>query len=125
MSGEILTVDSVPDGGAIELVSDDTGHVVVLRRGGQVYAYRNICPHAGRRLNWAPGRFLFDQERLVCAAHGAVFRFEDGQCLDGPCRGSQLSPVPVRDLGDGRVVVGGECARSPDPGAAGPSDGTQ
>lgn len=107
MNGGTLAVDSIPDGGATELAGGELeGSIVVLRRGSCVYAYRNVCPHAGRLLNWAPGRFLFDHGRLVCAAHGAVFQFEDGVCVDGPCRGSRLMPVPVEDLGNGLVRIG-------------------
>jgi nitrite reductase/ring-hydroxylating ferredoxin subunit len=112
-----LDIDSIPEDGACEvrLQADDPGSsVIVLRRGGTVHAWRNLCPHAGRYLNWAPGRFLFDQGRLVCAAHGAVFEVESGVCVDGPCRGSGLVPVPVAALADGRVRIG-HPPRAPDP----------
>ena len=105
--------DQIPDGGACEAWFDqaDAGSsVIVARRGDTVRAWRNICPHAGRFLNWAPGKFLFSKQGdLVCAAHGAVFRVDDGLCTDGPCRGSSLLPVPVEHLADGRV-----CLRDPD-----------
>jgi nitrite reductase/ring-hydroxylating ferredoxin subunit len=104
-----LDIDTIPEDGACEvrLDPDDPGSsVVVLRRGGAVHAWRNLCPHAGRYLNWAPGRFLFDRGRLVCAAHGAVFEVDSGVCVDGPCRGSGLVPVPVAALGDGRIRIG-------------------
>ena len=55
----------------------------------------NICPHAGRRLDYAPGQFLLDQGRLVCAAHGASFELEQGVCVAGPCRGASLVPLAV------------------------------
>lgn len=104
-----IELDSLAEGGATEvrLAPDEPGSsVVVLRRDGQVFAYRNLCPHAGRFLNWAPGRFLFDHGRLVCAAHGAVFEVESGRCVDGPCRGSALAPVPVRWLDGQRLAIG-------------------
>lgn len=109
MNEPMVAIDSIPDGGAREWspkTEEFDGSVVLLREGDRVYAYRNCCPHARRLLNWAPGRFLFDHGRLVCAAHGAVFRIQDGLCLDGPCRGSSLAPVPVHDLGDGYVRIG-------------------
>ena len=30
----------------------------------------------------------------MCAHHSAMFRFEDGVCIDGPCQGAALTPVP-------------------------------
>lgn len=109
-AGVEVAVDGIPEGGALEVLldADDRGSsVVLLRRDGQVYAWRNLCPHAGRFLNWAPGRFLFDQGRLVCAAHGATFEIDSGLCVDGPCRGSSLVPVALTVLDGGKVRVGG------------------
>lgn len=76
--------------------------LIVTRTEGSVYGWYNICPHAGRALNFAPDRFLFDARgRLVCAAHGAVFTLPDGQCADGPCRGAALTPVDLYEDADG------------------------
>lgn len=88
-----------------ELVTEVGGEpesLLLLRRGDSVRAFLNICPHAGRRLDWAPGRFLFDAGMLVCAAHGACFGVPDGVCVSGPCRGEQLKEVPVV-LQDGAI----------------------
>jgi nitrite reductase/ring-hydroxylating ferredoxin subunit len=74
--------------------------LIVLRRGPQLRVFHNVCPHAGRRLDWAPGQFLIDQQRLVCAAHGACFSLPDGLCVEGPCRGQSLAEVPVCIIGD-------------------------
>lgn len=100
----LSAVADIADGGAVEVEASVDGSVqslVLLRRGDQVAAYLNICPHAGRRLDWAPGRFLFDKERLVCAAHGASFEPITGECVAGPCRGQSLRGVAVE-------VEGGE-----------------
>lgn len=110
MAELIVEIDRILDGGASELQMDGENgpvSVVATRRGTRLYAYINVCPHAGRLLNWAPGRFLFDKGRLLCAAHGAVFQVEDGLCVQGPCQGSRLIALPVHDLGDGRVRIGG------------------
>ncbi|KFN46417.1 hypothetical protein N790_08715 [Arenimonas malthae CC-JY-1] len=69
--------------------------LVLLRAGDSLRAWLNICPHAGRRLDWAPGKFLVDQGRLVCAAHGASFELGAGVCVAGPCRGASLTAVAV------------------------------
>jgi len=58
-------------------------------------AWLNCCPHQGRRLDYAPGKFLIHKGQLVCAAHGATFDLEEGLCVGGPCRGEHLSSVAV------------------------------
>ncbi|ENZ94595.1 hypothetical protein O1K_15374 [Xanthomonas fragariae LMG 25863] len=65
-----------------------------------------ICLHAGRRLDWAPGQFLKTKGgHLVCAAHGAAFELSSGECISGPCRGQSLLTVPVRIEGE-HVLLG-------------------
>lgn len=77
--------------------------LVLTRHQGTPRAWLNVCPHAGRALNWAPDRFLTDDAgRLVCSAHGAVFEPADGACVTGPCRGASLTAVPVAER-DGEV----------------------
>ena len=78
--------------------------LIVLRRDAAVRVFHNVCPHAGRRLDWAPGRFLIDDVFLVCAAHGACFSVPDGVCVSGPCRGQSLSEVPA-EVREGEVFV--------------------
>jgi len=61
-----------------------------------VRAYLNACPHQGRSLNFAPGRFLFaGEDILMCPHHGACFKVSTGECISGPCKGAQLSVVEV------------------------------
>ena len=74
----------------------------VVRHGGRVVAYENVCPHVGSPLDWVPDRFLDIERRFIlCATHGALFRIEDGHCVEGPCAGKGLTPVPI-------LVEGGE-----------------
>lgn len=101
----LCRLDDVPDGGVREVsvaVDGDMSSLVVLRQGARVTAFHNVCPHAGRPLNWAPGRFLVEGGLLICAAHGASFTIPDGLCVGGPCRGSSLRGVPVRQV-DGEL----------------------
>ena len=104
----LCRVDEIPEGGAIGRdVETSTGgfSVIVTCVDGVVRAYHNECPHAGRRLDWAPGKFLIEGRTIVCAAHGAQFFLENGYCLGGPCRGSGLKPIAVR-IEDGEVGLG-------------------
>ena len=75
--------------------------LMLTRHGSEVRAYRNICPHAGRRLDWAPSQFLIEDGHVICTAHGAMFRLASGECISGPCRGTGLTEVPVIVVGDG------------------------
>lgn len=104
----LLLLADLADGGfaEVEAVVDGATESLVLHRdGAQVRAWLNICPHAGRRLDWSPGQFLKSREGLlVCAAHGASFETVGGLCVAGPCRGQSLRAVEV-ELRDGAVVL--------------------
>lgn len=104
----LCRVEDIPEGGATgrDVESSTGGFSVVLTRlAGTVRAFHNECPHAGRRLDWAPGRFLIEAGTLVCAAHGAQFYLDSGVCLGGPCRGAGLKPIVVR-VEEGDVILG-------------------
>lgn len=97
--GYLCSLDDVPDGGAVEIKAEEASEagIVMLRRGDQAWAYRNVCPHFSIPLNYEPNTFwAYDAELLMCAHHSAMFRFEDGHCIDGPCEGAALTPVPIR-----------------------------
>ena len=82
------------------------GHdAFVVRRHGDVYAYRNVCPHAGHRLHWKPHAFLSKRRDLImCSKHGAIFAIESGECVDGPCLGRALTPLRA-SVEAGDIVV--------------------
>lgn len=83
--------------------------LILLRRGDAVRGWLNVCPHAGRRLDWAPGKFLLSKTgQLVCAVHGASFELDAGECVAGPCRGQSLRAVAVRVDADGMVRLAAE-----------------
>ncbi|KAA2285286.1 Rieske (2Fe-2S) protein [Arenimonas fontis] len=99
VSGTLIRLAGEPPEGLSECeveLEGETQSLIVLRQGPEVRAWLNICPHAGRRLDWAPGRFLVDKQgHLVCAAHGATFELGRGECVAGPCKGASLLPVAV------------------------------
>ena len=106
----LLALDDLPDGGLLEVEAEIDGvaeSLILHRKGDSVRAWLNICPHAGRRLDWAPGKFLMSKDGLlVCAAHGASFELHAGACVAGPCRGDSLRAVAV-DVVEGVVSVRG------------------
>lgn len=97
----LCRLDDIPDGGAIAADIDSaTGgfSLILARRGDSVLAYHNECPHAGRRLDWSPGKFLIKDGNVICAAHGATFELATGAALAGPCRSGLVAlPVHLRD----------------------------
>lgn len=97
----LCRLEDIPDGDAIGVqVPSATGgfDLILLRRGDRVFAYHNECPHTGRNLDFAPGRFLVRDGRITCAVHGATFTVDSGACVGGPCRNGLVAmPVQVSD----------------------------
>ncbi len=92
----------------VEAMVDGDAESLILHRAtdGGLRAWLNVCPHAGRRLDWAPGQFLRSKDGLlVCAVHGASFELQRGECVAGPCRGEALREVAVH-CADGDVRLG-------------------
>lgn len=104
----LIALERIADGGFAEVeacVEGDHESLVLYREGDQMRGWLNICPHAGRRLDWAPGQFLKSKAGdLVCAAHGASFSLQDGICVAGPCKGDRLRSVQVA-IRDGQVFL--------------------
>ena len=102
---ETLGLDGLHE---VEAVLDGDAESLIVHRDavGEVRAWLNVCPHAGRRLDWAPGKFLRSKDgTLVCAVHGASFELQRGECVAGPCRGEALREVAVHCT-DGEVRLG-------------------
>jgi nitrite reductase/ring-hydroxylating ferredoxin subunit len=76
--------------------------VLALRWRGEVRVYRNLCPHLDVAMQYRKDRFMSgDGRHIVCFAHGALFRPEDGVCVLGPCLGQGLEALAVRRDGHG------------------------
>ncbi|WP_454915303.1 Rieske (2Fe-2S) protein [Xanthobacter sediminis] len=82
-------------------------NIVVVRWGKQVFGYENICPHQQVNLDWERNQFMDPNGiRLMCGKHGALFEIGTGACIDGPCKGEGLTPVPLAVLDNDICVVG-------------------
>jgi nitrite reductase/ring-hydroxylating ferredoxin subunit len=104
----LCAVADVPDGGARVVERGGEKTIVVVRRGEHVWAYVNRCPHFSVPLDFEPGEIAcYRGQVLMCAHHSALFRFEDGHCIEGPCAGAGLDAVQV-------VVADGFIALTPD-----------
>jgi nitrite reductase/ring-hydroxylating ferredoxin subunit len=104
--GTILgLLQDITDGAVTEHSVDPLGSVLLLRRGADVRAWRNLCPHQWLPLTYRSPKILSaDGTRLRCSNHGAEFSVDDGRPLDAslPCG---LEPVPVHIDAAGRVVL--------------------
>lgn len=112
----VARLDAIGDPGAVgfEIGGGDWPfRGVVVRRGGLLRAYANVCPHRGHPLDALPGRFFETGAALLrCGSHGALFDPDTGLCLVGPCAGQRLAAL------DCRVVDGEVRVRAPDALAA-------
>lgn len=104
----ICPIDNIEDGKALELSyrsGSDIHDIFIQRKGEGIFAYMNICPHAGTPLNMMDGDFM---ERtgtyLMCHTHGALFQLENGLCVAGPCNGDRLQPIDII-VEDGNIIV--------------------
>jgi len=83
-----VKLEDLPEGRPVRLEAAGQG-VVVVRRGGAVLAYEDVCPHAGWRLS--DGEIIDDH--IECPGHGWRFEAVTGRCMEVPfyC----LKPVSV------------------------------
>ncbi|WP_431281008.1 Rieske (2Fe-2S) protein [Humitalea sp. 24SJ18S-53] len=101
-------LEEIEDGGARGYPAAPGGFtgLFAVRRGLDVWVYVNACPHVGLPLEMQPNRFLDGRkEKIVCTAHGARFRIEDGVCIAGPCLGDELEAVAHQLDADGVIWV--------------------
>jgi len=107
----LCAADDVSEGLGKEIVfgeGKDAFRIVLFRVGERVLAYHNCCPHFSLPLNYEPDLFhLLDGGILMCAHHTAMFRIEDGACIDGPCTGASLTPIALRLAPSGWCIASG------------------
>ena len=68
---------------------------LVLRdHAGELRVYLNRCQHLPIPLDGGSRRFLSaDGSHLECGTHGALYRLDNGHCVDGPCEGESLERI--------------------------------
>jgi naringenin degradation protein FdeD len=109
----VASLNAIEEPGALEFSlgkGDWPFRGFVLRWQGEVFAYENVCPHAGHSLNMTPDGF-FDRHRslLICSSHGAMFEPQTGACVVGPCAGAALKVLECRVSDEDDIYV-----RAPD-----------
>ena len=101
-------LEQIPDGSGREFrfgEGPDQFRMVVFRMGPSAWGYVNVCPHFWLPLNVLPEKFLISGPgRVMCSHHSAIFRFEDGFCVDGPVKGGHLDRVPVEVVANSVII---------------------
>ena len=83
---------------------DGRDTLIVARWQGVLSAWLNRCPHMDVAMQYRKDRFMSgDGQHIVCFAHGALFRPDDGLCVLGPCMGQKLHQQPLVIDEDGAV----------------------
>ena len=109
VSGVILCkLEDIDDGSAKELsysAGDEIYNIFLQRKGDDVFAYNNACPHTGAPLNMELGQFMEKSGTyLMCHTHGALFQLDDGFCVAGPCNGASLEKFDIM-IKSGNVII--------------------
>lgn len=81
-------------------------NIFIIKKDGEVYGYKNKCPHAGINLEWQPDDFLDNEKALIqCSVHGALFHIDTGDCAGGPCNGQGLEKIDLAVNDDGSILL--------------------
>lgn len=77
----------------------------VVRKNGRLHAWWDSCPHYDSPMAWRTNAYLnAARDRIVCAAHGAEFEIDTGECVFGAALGQRLTPASIQARPDGNVI---------------------
>jgi nitrite reductase (NADH) small subunit len=79
--------------GAVELVTVDGEDVALFRRGDEIFALGNLCPHQGGSL--CDG--FVEGDIAICPLHGWEFDLRSGACMTVPGESVPFYAVTVKD----------------------------
>jgi len=94
----VLSESNLPDGKPVP-VDHNGSHILLVRRGSQIYALGDTCSHLGGPLS--EGKL--EGEIIQCPWHGSRFSIRDGHVVDGPA----VHPQPCLEarLRNGQIEV--------------------
>ena len=105
---QLCHLNDIPENsvkGMVATVEGKQRNIFIVRREGRAYAYLNWCPHNQVLIDQIPGQFFNKDNSLIqCSKHGALFRIEDGYCVEGPCKGESLQELPCESK-DGLIFL--------------------
>ena len=89
---KVLDVAGLPSGQA-ELVTVNSEDVALFRRGDEIFAIGNQCPHQGGNL--CDG--VIEGDIVTCPLHGWEFDLRSGACMTVPGEAVPRYAVTVKD----------------------------
>ena len=89
---KVLDMAALPDG-KVSLVVVDGEDVALFRRGEEVFALGNTCPHQGGSL----GDGFIEGDIVTCPLHGWEFDLRSGACMTVPGESVPSYAVTVED----------------------------
>ena len=105
---QLCKLKDIPENGAKGMIATVNGkqrNIFIIRKKTKVFAYINWCPHNQVLIDQIPGRFFNEDNSLIqCSKHGALFRIEDGYCVEGPCQGERLKRLPC-ESNNGSILL--------------------
>ena len=101
----IMASSALDDGHCQEFQHEEQSGLLI-RYQGQVYAYLNRCAHQPKALTDTGNALNADAQLIVCQQHQAIFTPTNGQCITGPCIGSQLTSIPIVEQDEQILLLG-------------------
>ena len=94
----------LPDGYVLPVYLEDLKRrVAVVRLGGQLHAFDDLCPCGGRPCSLASG--LLEGSTLMCQCHGSKFDVPSGAVERGPATQPLRTYAATEADGELRVAV--------------------
>ncbi len=93
MPERLATVDEIPAEKPLKLRRENGEFIALFRKGEQVFALDDICPHEGGSL----GEGEIEDGCVLCPLHAWSFDIETGECRNMPGVDVDTIPVYVRD----------------------------
>ena len=88
-----VSLDDLPERRSTRVMLDDVP-VMLYRTEERIYAIGARCSHQGAPLERGPVKIGGSLATVTCAAHGSMFRLDDGTVMRGPA----TQPVPAFDV---------------------------
>ncbi|MCP4448178.1 MAG: Rieske 2Fe-2S domain-containing protein [Myxococcales bacterium] len=78
---------------------------IAVKRGASVDVFYNRCPHMNLPLATKETKPKYEDGKLTCVQHKAVFDIERGVCVQGVCNGKPLWRIDAQVRGDDVFVA--------------------